>query len=133
MNENSLTSIKSILLEKILLEKISLGFQTAFTPNILHHPDVSIMYDHCVDMVVASFRASLLVYKQDPVEIKFPRDWWQAFRERWLPKWWLKRWPVVYEVRKIHLFNAFAGLSVPKGVDVYPIAVQDVPKYWSPS
>ena len=23
-----------------------------------------------------------------------PDDWWQAFRARWFPKWWLKRYPV---------------------------------------
>ena len=27
----------------------------------------------------------------------WPADWWQAFRERWFPVWWLKRWPVRYE------------------------------------
>lgn len=29
-------------------------------------------------------------------EIKHPSDWWQAFRERWLPNWWLKHYPVNY-------------------------------------
>ncbi len=28
---------------------------------------------------------------------KWPKDWWQAFRERWFPHWWLRRWPVQYE------------------------------------
>ena len=28
------------------------------------------------------------------VDSKWPRDWWQAFRERWFPGWWLKRHPV---------------------------------------
>ena len=28
---------------------------------------------------------------------QWPADWWQAFRERWFPKWWLRRWPVRYE------------------------------------
>jgi hypothetical protein len=27
---------------------------------------------------------------------KWPADWWQAFRERWFPKWWLQRHPVRY-------------------------------------
>lgn len=28
---------------------------------------------------------------------RWPADWWQAFRERWVPAWWLRRWPVQYE------------------------------------
>ena len=27
---------------------------------------------------------------------RWPADWWQAFRERWFPAWWLSRWPVQY-------------------------------------
>jgi hypothetical protein len=27
-------------------------------------------------------------------ERRFPQDWWQAFRQRWFPEWWLRRWPV---------------------------------------
>jgi hypothetical protein len=28
---------------------------------------------------------------------QWPADWWQAFRERWAPRWWLARHPVRYE------------------------------------
>lgn len=31
-------------------------------------------------------------YKQ----VKFPADWWQAFKARWFPAWALRRWPVVH-------------------------------------
>ena len=27
--------------------------------------------------------------------VQVPADWWQALRERWAPKWWLRRYPVV--------------------------------------
>ena len=27
-------------------------------------------------------------------EFFVPTDWWQAFKERWFPRWALKRWPV---------------------------------------
>jgi hypothetical protein len=35
------------------------------------------------------------------VEVKWPADWWQALRERWFPSWWLRRWPVRYERRRL--------------------------------
>ncbi len=31
------------------------------------------------------------------LEERWPADWWQAFRERWFPAWWLRRWPVRYK------------------------------------
>lgn len=33
-------------------------------------------------------------------EFRCPADWWEAFKDRWFPKWALKRWPVEWEVRK---------------------------------
>lgn len=27
---------------------------------------------------------------------KYPADWWQAFKERWFPKWAKRKWPVRY-------------------------------------
>lgn len=37
-----------------------------------------------------------------------PADWWQAFKERWFPKWALKRWPV----RNDKLGGGFADIPV---------------------
>jgi len=41
------------------------------------------------------------------VEIRYPADWWEAFKERWFPRWLLKRYPVKYheetvEAREIY-------------------------------
>ena len=31
---------------------------------------------------------------------EWPRDWWQAVRARWCPRWWLARHPVLMERRE---------------------------------
>jgi len=31
------------------------------------------------------------------VHKRWPKDWWQAFKDRWFPAWALKRWPVQWE------------------------------------
>jgi hypothetical protein len=36
------------------------------------------------------------------IDEKWPEDWWQAFRERWFPKWWLRRHPVRYKEVSVH-------------------------------
>jgi hypothetical protein len=30
--------------------------------------------------------------------VQYPETWWEHFKQRWLPKWALKRWPVKYKV-----------------------------------
>ena len=43
------------------------------------------------------------------VDVRWPADWWQAVRERWAPKWWLKRHPVRYH--EVHVDRwAFAAV-----------------------
>jgi hypothetical protein len=29
--------------------------------------------------------------------VTFPRDWWQAVKERFAPRWFRRRWPVAYD------------------------------------
>ncbi len=31
------------------------------------------------------------------IDREWPADWWQAFRERWFPQWWLIRHPIRHE------------------------------------
>lgn len=38
--------------------------------------------------------------------VKYPSDWWEAFKERWFPKWMLRRWPVNYK-RKVVQQNVY--------------------------
>jgi len=31
-------------------------------------------------------------------EIRYPADWWQHFRQRWCPRWIIRRWPLKFKV-----------------------------------
>lgn len=35
--------------------------------------------------------------KRITVKRQWPRDWWQSFRERWFPAWWLRKHPIQYD------------------------------------
>ena len=39
--------------------------------------------------------------KDEIVEVKYPRDWWQHFKLRWFPIWLKKRYPVIFTVETI--------------------------------
>lgn len=46
-------------------------------------------------------------------QIRFPENWWEAVKERWMPKWFLKRYPVKYKVYNVHEF--YTNLPIPPG------------------
>jgi hypothetical protein len=51
--------------------------------------------------IVLRLTGHVLGRKLEPVEVRWPDDWWQAFRERWFPRWWLARWPVRFRVHRV--------------------------------
>lgn len=55
--------------------------------------------DHVIRGMVIELTSYMIGEHRDTVSIhkRWPRNWWQAFREEWFPSWWLRRWPVQYE------------------------------------
>lgn len=61
-----------------------------------------------------------IVQSTEVIEFKAPLDWWQAFRERWFPRWWLRRHPVRYRVERrevlkrvtVHRYNVCPHIKV---------------------
>lgn len=43
--------------------------------------------------------------------IQYPRDWWQAFKERWYPKWLLAKYPVRYKVFEVDVKALYPDLK----------------------
>lgn len=60
--------------------------------NIKYH--FKIQFEDFLKSIIVDFRT--LVYGEKIKEIKYPKDWKEAFKERWFPKWLLKRYPVKY-------------------------------------
>jgi len=52
---------------------------------------------------------------------KWPKDWWQAIRERFLPAWWLERHPVLYHHKTFQVHAAYPTFRPPPGLDKCPM------------
>jgi len=68
----------------------------AVSDKLLESADVNVIVDTVMrNMIMEIHRkfSSLEIKRQ---EVKYPADWKQAFKERWFPKWALKKWPVQY-------------------------------------
>lgn len=82
-------------IETITLEKIKFGI-VAEVPMVLQ--DLRVFADHDVffDKIIAKIRWSMA--GKNLKTIWYPKDWWEAFKERWFRGWLRKRCPVVYRV-----------------------------------
>lgn len=63
------------------------------------------------------------------VAVKYPADWKEAFKERWYPKWLLKRYPVVYVDYVIKAYELYPDIVVPNKSYSIVLAVEHQHKY----
>ncbi len=61
--------------------------------------------DHILNSMIYTLNGFIWGEKLEPKKIQYPRDWFQAFKERWYPKRLLRRWPVLLTT---HLITAYA-------------------------
>lgn len=45
--------------------------------------------------------------------VEHPKTWWDAFKLRWMPRWWLKRWPARMEVVELVATEVMHGRALP--------------------
>ena len=55
----------------------------------------------CATQISLFASVMLPVHAEQSDSVSYPRDWWQACRERWLPRWWKRRHPVLYQTETI--------------------------------
>jgi len=73
---------------------------------------------HIRDAQFQSLRAFILGKKVEEIPkewFEYPRDWWHAFKERFFPKWLLKRFPVENKkkVVKLEVYHLCPHINVP--------------------
>ena len=80
----------------IVLQKVRVGMDMIVTDNMLMDSQSEIVSDYVINGIRVSLRGYLLGEVVQHEEISYPRDWWEAFKERWFPKWAKIKWPVQY-------------------------------------
>jgi len=81
----------------VTLDVEKFGMAVAISDPLLRDMRFDV-YQHVAHRVVRAWQ-EILCQKIEKIEADYPADWWQAFKERFLPAWGKRRWPV----RKIHL------------------------------
>jgi len=87
---------------EVVLEKIKMSAQVAIDPLLLEvHVGVEEQIGFFTDTVFLAIRGLVLGETIQTKTIRYPADWWQAFKARWFPVWALLRWPVEYTTHVI--------------------------------
>lgn len=58
-------------------------------------------------------------------DVRFPADWWQAFKERWFPRWVNRRWPVQYRTFTIDAWHKYPALQLQGRESVLEIRIRE--------
>jgi len=70
--------------------------------------------DFVLKQLVMSLSAKIASLKVENYEFRAPQDWFEAFKERFCPKWSLKKFPVKYRVEKINVEALFPKIKMDK-------------------
>lgn len=98
----------SEMFHQITLERKD--FCQAEATDLIHFKyDAHVQYD--LKRMVEQLRASIYGQPVQSVEYKHPSDWFQAFKERWYPKWLLKRSPVEYITYKSTDYHMYPDIK----------------------
>lgn len=119
-----------------------LKFKVASTASLRWLKDYKfdVAADYLADNILAVLTARFLgrrvqsEERETPVA-EVPLDWWQAFRARWFPAWWLARWPVrmrqIYAVTARYRYHVCPHFDLPPGNNhVYFLAYENPPAKW---
>jgi len=90
--------------------------QKCFESNVIVPEDVKaeLYEDFVLGQLAMSLSARIASLKVENYEFRAPQDWFEAFKERFCPKWALKKFPVKYRVEKINVEALFPKIKMDK-------------------
>ena len=65
----------------------------------------------------------------EKVEASYPRDWWQAFKDRWFPGWAKQRWPVRRKHIELIARELYPKMALPEREPVLSLSRCDRVEY----
>ncbi len=79
------------------------------------NPEVDIMVhaDMIGSMMVRAIQ-DVMGEQLERVECRYPADWWQAVKARWLPTWAMRRWPVREIVTVLEAKAIYPKIGLPE-------------------
>lgn len=84
-------------IKTLTLEKIKFGMNLPLSSEMIQDANIEVISDFLSEQIIASFRTRILGQKNNviyDINIEVPLNWFEAFKQSILPKWWLNKYPV---------------------------------------
>ncbi len=96
------------MVQRLTLRKIHLEYCQLFDASrVREHVDIMPHLGHTVQHHFATY---VMGMHEQRIDKEWPRDWWEAFKERWFfrfgLRWWVRRWPVRRESIHTDVYKA---------------------------
>ncbi|MBA7625001.1 hypothetical protein ES703_32422 [subsurface metagenome] len=96
-------------IHEILLERLRFEAKNRIPKEILASTNAEFLADSLSSDLIFQWKAAIA--GQGLRTIRYPKDWRQAFKERWFPKRFRKWWPVEYKV--IDIYALYPSIAMP--------------------
>jgi hypothetical protein len=100
---------------EVKLERFKFAVMQRLSGDVLDYIDSLDVSDH-VDFISNDIQIRIrgFVYgeRQEPIVIKYPRDWWQALKKRFASAWFLARYPVLHTIVEITPAVIYPNLKI---------------------
>lgn len=94
------------------LQRLQIASQMSCAEEVaFNNPQFEAFRDYMAERLVVQLRAYIWADPPQEISCRYPRDWWQAVKERWFPKWALERWPVEYQTTTLQAQTIYPRLQ----------------------
>ena len=80
--------------------------------DIARNVSMEAMESTIFQITILHFKYQVLGLTLEDKVIKYPKTWWDAFKERWFPDWLKARFPVTYKVHEFRADALYPNLAV---------------------
>jgi hypothetical protein len=113
------------IVKSITLEKIKVALSKVVHPTIIDNMKLDFREDVLSRQFIFDLKTFMMGQHLEDIEKSYPVDWWQAFKERWFPKWWLEQWPVQYNKIHIRVDALYPKIELPDEINFLNIQVME--------
>ncbi len=93
-------------IETVQYELRQFHTEITFDPSVMAQVKAETFTREHTRMITWRLLGIVALWREQRI-LKTPANWWEHFKQRWFPRWALKRWPVLYEWHD-------AGVVLPK-------------------
>jgi hypothetical protein len=95
------------------LTVVNFGIRRAIAESmLLSGASVDVVVRREAGIILAMVKARILAEEVDSRTVIYPKDWWEAFKERWFPVWLQRRYPVKKKIIEYRTMLAYPQSKV---------------------